>query len=452
MANPYLLIIALAAGCSLQAANLPTLALPGTIGVNIHFNRGHEQDLDMIAAAGFRVVRMDLGWASIERKKGDYDWLAYDELTANLDRRGLRPLYILDYSNPLYEEKVATRNPITGQDQYDTASPRQPESIAAFARWAGAAAEHFRGRGIIWEIWNEPNISFWKPKPNVAEYNALALEACRAIRQADSHATIIGPATSEIPLEFIEKFLDSGVAQYLDAISAHPYRNYTKPPESAGEEYRKLRALIDRYSPKKKLPIISGEWGYASHRKGVSEEIQAAYLVRQQLFNLFQGIPVSIWYDWKNDGPDPNEREHNFGTVTSDLKPKPAYEALKLMTSELAGCKVARRINVENSEDYVLLFNGERGSTKLAAWTTSRPHLIALPAKVKRACGAKGTLWSQGRGALHIRRGISQDMSARIQSAHEASGALLAVEADHFEIGLPNTPLYVALEGITVSR
>jgi hypothetical protein len=29
-------------------------------------------------------------------------------------------------------------------------------STPAFARWAAAAARHFQGRHIIWEIWNEP--------------------------------------------------------------------------------------------------------------------------------------------------------------------------------------------------------------------------------------------------------------------------------------------------------
>jgi polysaccharide biosynthesis protein PslG len=46
-------------------------------------------------------------------------------------------------------------------------------------------------------------------------------------------------------------------------------------------------------------------------------------------------VPISIWYDWKNDGPDLAEREHNFGTVTHDLQPKPAYTALQTLTKEL---------------------------------------------------------------------------------------------------------------------
>ena len=117
------------------AAELPPLTLPAGVGVNIHFDRGHTADLDRIAAAGFKFVRMDLGWEAIERTRGEYDWSASDELLGNLDRRGLRAILILDYSNPLHEATVTTRNAVFGGEQRDTASPQHPESIAAFARW-----------------------------------------------------------------------------------------------------------------------------------------------------------------------------------------------------------------------------------------------------------------------------------------------------------------------------
>ena len=47
---------------------------------------------------------------------------------------------------------------------------------------------------MLWEIWNEPNISFWSPKPDAQQYTTLALAACKAIREAEPGATIIAPA------------------------------------------------------------------------------------------------------------------------------------------------------------------------------------------------------------------------------------------------------------------
>ena len=370
------ILLSCLAAVAAQGADLPELVLPQGVGVNIHFTRGHERDLDLIAAAGFKFIRMDFGWGGTERKKGEYNWAAYDELTANLEKRGLRALYILDYSNPLYEETVVSKNPITGKEHKDTASPQHPESVTAFARWAGAAAKHFAGRRIIWEIWNEPNISFWKPKPDVQQYTALALATAKAVRAADPNATIIGPATSEVPMKFLEEFFAAGALAHLDAVSVHPYRSYKKGSETAAEDYAKLRALIEKHAPtpaKKNLPIISGEWGYSTFtNKGVSLETQAAFLARQQLANLYAGVPISIWYDWKNDGTDLGEREHNFGTVTHDLQPKPAYLAVQTLTRELSGYRIEERL-ATGTNDFVLLLS--RGAErKLAAWTTGESH------------------------------------------------------------------------------
>src|ERR1051325_10468701 len=112
------LLLSLVAAISF-AADLPPLEFPQGVGVNIHFTRGHGRDLDLIAAAGFKFIRMDFGWGGIERRKGEYDWAAYDDLTADLEKRGLRAIYIFDYSNGLYEDTTSTSNPITGRVQRD---------------------------------------------------------------------------------------------------------------------------------------------------------------------------------------------------------------------------------------------------------------------------------------------------------------------------------------------
>ena len=379
------------------AADIPEPVLPAGVGVNIHFVTGHEKDLDLIAAAGFKFIRMDFHWEAIERGKGQYNWAGYEELLANLDQRGLRAILILDYSHHLYEQAVTSPHPQTGKEHKTIASPQHPESVAAFAKWAAAAARHFQGRRVLWEIWNEPNIHFWAPKADVRQYTTLALATAKAIREADPRANIIGPASAGFPWEFLEACFKSGVLEYLDAVSVHPYRGPEKPPETSAGDYQKLRVLIRQYAPavKKNMPILSGEWGYSTFTKGVSLETQAAFAVRQQLSNLLNGVPLSIWYDWKNDGPDPNENEHNFGTVLPDLTPKPAYLAIRTLTRELAGYRVVRRLALPNDKDYALLCTNPDGEQKLAAWTLGEGHAASIELRLKgkaipMAVGGKG--------------------------------------------------------------
>lgn len=361
-------------------------------GVNIHFVTGHEKDLDMIAAAGFRFIRMDFIWQNTELKKGVYDWTSYDELTHNLNKRGLRAIYILDYSNSLYEDEVEFKDPINGTTHKGTASPRNLESINAFAKWAASAALHFKESNIIWEIWNEPNISFWRPEPDIDQYITLALATCKEVRSVCPDAILIGPATSQVPFTFLEKFLASGILEYLDAVSVHPYRNYSMSPETAIREYNELDEIIRRYKPKNKehIPIISSEWGYSSATKGLSTETQSQFLVRMQLANLLYGIPVSIWYDWKNDGTNPSDFEHNCGTVSADLTPKPAYMAAKTMNTHLNGFTFVRRLLTGAEQDFILLFKNQKGKYKLCAWTTGPDHRALISNKIKNVTSALG--------------------------------------------------------------
>ena len=72
-------------------------------GTNIHWTSppGGAAEVAMLAKA-FRVARMDLTWAAVEKHPGVYDFAAYDGLMATLQTHGVRPYLILDYGNPLY--------------------------------------------------------------------------------------------------------------------------------------------------------------------------------------------------------------------------------------------------------------------------------------------------------------------------------------------------------------
>ncbi|MBI4600703.1 MAG: cellulase family glycosylhydrolase [Planctomycetes bacterium] len=348
----------------LQLVALPEPPLAARLGVNIHFTGAPARDLDGIRDAGLGWVRMDFAWEAVERDKGAYRFDGYDELVEGLAARGLRALFILDYSNRLYETDRSVRT-VEGRE--------------AFARFAAAAAARYRGRGVRWEVWNEPNLEqFWKPQPAAGDYAALAAGAAKAIRAADPEASILAPATSGFPWSFLEEVFSRGLLEHVDEVSVHPYRSMS--PETAREDYARLRELIARHAPPgRRVPIVSGEWGYSTWHHGgiaVSEELQAAYAARMFLVNLSEGIPLSIWYDWANDGPDPRETEHNFGLVSLDRSPKPAYEAVKATTAALAGTRFERRLE-SAEEDHVLVFEGG-GRTVVASWTEGEPHRVTV--------------------------------------------------------------------------
>ncbi len=342
---------------------LPGNTIPDPFGVNIHFITPEAQEVNLLAAGGFRFVRMDLFWHLIEREiKGRYDFSGYDKLVAAMAARGIRIVFILDYGNDLYGGGNA--------HHFD-------EGRAAFARFAAAAVKHYRDKDIIWEIWNEPNLEkFWHGPPDPLYYNKVASEVITAIRRVDPTALIVGPATAGFPWEYLEALAAAGLFNKLDAVTVHPYRALA--PESAWEDYARLRGILDRVSPDRKISIIAGEWGYSTVAGGPSEEEQAQYVARQWLAHLVYDVDLSIWYDWRNDGDDPHEIEFNFGLVRQDLTPKPAYLASKVLVETLRGYHFQRRIPLADPGDYVLLF-GNDGHAALALWTNGKPHKIMLP-------------------------------------------------------------------------
>jgi hypothetical protein len=355
------------ASISVQAAKtgMPSPDISECMGVNIHFIGENDTEVKQIAKAGFRIVRAGFPWDWVENEKGKYDFSTCDAMMAVLDRYGVRPAFIVCDAIPLFSK--------LGH------SPANDEDRAAFAAFVGAAAAHFKGRGAIWELWNEPNWGGWSAGSE--NYAKLANLVGKAVHEADPTAVYAGPAAAHIDLGFLENIFQSGTLEQFDLITVHPYRGGECGPETAIPEYKSLRNLIDKYAPKgKNIPYAAGEWGY-SMVGGLSAERQAEYFVRMMLTNMLVGAKYTIWYDWSDDGDDPNYFEHHFGTVYKNLRPKPTYIAAQVLYRQLEDYKLAARVQLENSDDYILIFKQGKYA-KLAAWTTGTPHEIELPLDV----------------------------------------------------------------------
>jgi len=334
---------------------LPDRVAPEGFGINIHFSSPGPGELERFAQAGFGFARMDLIWTRIEKTKGVYDFSAFDALPDQLASHGTRLIFILAYSNPLY----------------DHLSPHTPEGRAAFAAFAGAAAKHFANRGILWEIWNEPNShTFWSPQPNADDYAALAIATARALHANDPSGTVLAPASSHLDWGFLEQTFRDGLLHEIDAVSVHPYRESN--PETVNDEYTRLRRLIATYTaPGDPIrPIVCSEWGFSTQVPGgIPLDQQARYLTREWLGNLAQGVNLSIWYDWRNDGPNPANNENNFGTVARDLTPKPAFLAAQALSSALAGYRFVHNVPNADANGHELLFcKGQ--SVAVAQWSS----------------------------------------------------------------------------------
>ncbi|WP_310877184.1 cellulase family glycosylhydrolase [Priestia megaterium] len=353
-------------------------SIPKGLGVSIHSGTT-EKDIQMIADAGFKWVRIDIFWDRVERKKGEYNFSStgYDKLNSLLKKYRIKPYYILDYSNKLYEND---RSIITD------------EGRKAFADFTGAVTKRYRNQGGAWEIWNEPNIDiFWKPQPSYEQYSLLVKAIAPIIRKNDKSGLVIAPAVSTLNnngLKWLKEVFSRGILDEIDAVSVHPYR--TTSPETVSEDYTRVNELIKQYSDKD-IPVVSSEWGYSIANKALhlTETQQATYMTRTLLINTKNKIPVSIWYDWKNDGTDLENKEHNFGIVFNDRSHKLSYLAIQTLTTRLKNYTFSNSIVTDDNDKFILEFKNTRGRKALVYWTIGENSTITVPLE-----SGKGKIYS----------------------------------------------------------
>jgi polysaccharide biosynthesis protein PslG len=347
--------------------------------------------LDLVSAAGATVVRIDLNWPWTERTRGSYDWSLYDEFAAEVTKRRLRPLFILNRPNPLHGSPYSAT--VNGRRETGVSPPSSADEQAAFARWAAAAADRYRDLHPIWELWNEPDMDgFWPPRPKPEDYLRLARQACHAIKQRVPDAVVVGPAAAQMPTVWRPKkplilalSSDPELLACLDAISLHTHR-FGQAPETVSRDYAVLRTRYLAALPDHGKPIIDTEWGDSVFRAGISEETQARWLPRMYLTNLMEQVALTNWYCLLDVGPDDAEMEHRFGLVRYDGTPRPAFQAYKVMAQQIGAMslrEVIVRFAPAKAEGVtVLRFCDVEERCKLAAWGTEKgapAHEVVVP-------------------------------------------------------------------------
>ncbi|HOZ50020.1 MAG TPA: cellulase family glycosylhydrolase [Candidatus Hydrogenedentes bacterium] len=291
-------LLLLAPALAVSAAELPECMFPdaGLWGVVVH-TPFHAQALKDI---GVQWVRVNLRWRNIETgQRGQYDWAGADELLGCYVDNGFKVMAILTIENlcPLYESDAENKQVV----------------IDAIAQWAGAAAARYSGKGLVWEIGNEPEVfpmgDYWN---HPETYTAMARKVAGAIKAADADARVAALSVAWFDRGFISKALDDGLIAdgTVDILTYHGYHRRDLMPESGlAEDVAWLREQVGRYAPSRKPVILAdSERGYAivpflepkawhSWRNlTYGESEQAAYLARHYLETISLGVEIGVWY------------------------------------------------------------------------------------------------------------------------------------------------------------
>ena len=330
----------------------------------------------MAQEAGIRWNRDDLLWSRIQPTRQTWNWDRYDHGVDALLERGIRSLGLLCYS-ALW---AATGRRDDGKPNI-TSMP----DIEAWRDYVFATVEHFRDRIAVWEMWNEPNnAQFWNNRPSPEAYAKLLVAGSEAAKEADPTCRVMGcNMWAEMP--FIHTVFEEGGWEALDIIGLHPYR-YPSAPEHTDlvGELMKVAELSDRFGAVK--PMWITEIGYATHNGpgGSSNWWAAAALMRIYLTVWSSGlVEKTFWYDFRDDGDDPEYNEHHFGIIHRDWTPKPMiYDGYRLMAETLDGFQPDGSYMLGN--DVAALRYCRGADTVLAVWTIGMNMRCAVPVESPR--------------------------------------------------------------------
>jgi len=210
-----------------------------------------------------------------------YDWTIVDRIFDTWLQRGMKPLVEIGFM-----PEALTTGPQPYRHTWDpsvkgssiyTGWAYPPKDYAKWGALVEAWVKHCvqkYGKAEVeswwWEVWNEPDISYWKATPE--EYFRLYDVAARAARKALPTLRMGGPTTTGPGNEKAAKFLRDFLTFVeknntpLDFISFHAKGRPTFPeghvrmgPEKQMQDVSRGFEIVTSFPTFKKLPIIIGE-------------------------------------------------------------------------------------------------------------------------------------------------------------------------------------------------
>jgi len=285
-------------------------------------------------------------------------------------------------ANNLQLLSVMLGNPLS----HDPLAPKTDDARALYIRLLQWNITHLRDYGRAFEIWNEPDGDFWKPRANPTDYAALVNATYPELKKSEDgkKATILIGSVSWFNWGFIDPLLKSGAAANMDVFALHPY-GLPGAPDSAGlqEKLDQLRTRLDDAGAKEHDVWIT-EFGYVTQPPlgGVTPDVAATYIVREYLLALARPrVKRLFYYDFQDDGDNPRDNECNFGLLKIDGSAKPGYAAYNTM-ARLLDRKVYTRNLAQADASQCEEFTGDGGKT-LAAWAPEGAGTLACSVTTK---------------------------------------------------------------------
>ncbi len=433
-------------------------------------------DMRVLQDAGCQVFRADLSWRIIEYEEGTFRWDRADWIVRSLrspEGGGCRLVAQIGYQ--------PTWLPVD--------FPRTEAGLKAWSRWVEAVVTRYAKDVDAWEIWNEPEVFWFRPGKDIAragkstpeekklieDYAEMILTVVRTatgiIRKADPDAMILSPGFVD-PLPGSDAFvnalhrevLDRGILEQVDAFCYHNYPlgfPSGKVPLSDPEAWRAFdrsadsRDLIDLLESHGGKPLYCTEFGgyrLPAATEGPEETPAALATLRNGCILAHQGyrgIAYFELFDWGG--------ATTYLVRHADAHRTRGFEAFRRLSEALTGSvpRESPRIPLSRIRDCdydgLVVKAFSRGSEDiLCIWNNdTRRHTLGLRPQAPPQRANEVCFWEHARFALKGEFVTEEKLVIEDRSAEDLE---VAVEPFEFHIfsRLGPRPEFGWLESSTV--
>jgi len=323
--------------------------VPQWEGVN-HLGLSYAESLNT------HYIRAGIDWWVAEPSPGIFDTSRTDPVIDEHEKRGMKTIFVFIGGNLAH----------TGEWYIP---PQTEEEVHLFGDYVEAIASHYKGRGLIYEIWPEPENTVWNPRLTVQQFAAILVESSDRIRRVDPSATIMSGGILSFSPDYVRAVISAGGLNNVDAFGVHSYN--IRSPEYLSDKLYGLRAELNR-AGFGQLPIWDPEWGICSFPFGADtlEEgrlRQARLVARQYLSGWANGLQAIATWSFIDRGTDPYAFE-TCGLLDVNYNEKPAYQALYTL-SQISQGRILSGIVTGLPSNYFGLRLDGRSDVVLLFWT-----------------------------------------------------------------------------------
>jgi hypothetical protein len=328
-----------------------------------------EKTLQMIADAGFTMIRQQFPWADIEvdgrgkftDSRNDINgdnvpdtidaWAKYDNIVDLAEKYHVAIQARLD--NP----------PTWTHANPDIGDFAPPDDYQDFVNFAVAVASRYKGRIHYYQIWNEPNANQeWGNQPvNPEAYTDLLCRTYTALKAVDPEIVVISaPLSPTVSLTnenlndfiYLQRMYDAGAKNCFDVMAAQGYGFYSGPTDQRlrpttltfarhiyirdimvanGDANKSIWLSEAAWNPQPEDPSIVtslyGAYGIVTPEQA-ARYMPLGYEVAQEKWPWIGNI--SYWFFKRPADYEKNQAFYYFRMAEPDFTTLPVYDTMKL--------------------------------------------------------------------------------------------------------------------------